>query len=1076
MFCTQMWTFCMQPLPEMLAGCSPFRVGSKGEFTLFMRISLKCLAILAVLLPGPAFAQVLTGTVHDASGGVLPGVTVEASSPALIEKTKSATTDGTGQYRIIDLKPGTYSLTFTLGGFTTVRRENVEVSGTQVVTIPIEMRIGAIAETITVTGETPVVDVQTARREVVMNKDIIQALPAARAVGALLNATPGLNVDTNGPALSPTMTFFNANSSAANAPSVAGEGRMTVNGMTIAAARSGGVSSYVYDTPNSQEVAITIGGGLGESDIGGPVMNLVPRSGGNSFAGTAFFNAAGSWSRGNNVSPELLAQSPNLTQTPGILRSHDASGSFGGPIKKDRIWFYGSYRNLDTQTALEGINANANTGDASRWDWVGSPISARVVQDRQMFIGRVTAQAGKSRFSFNSEYQKRCEGTPLKVETSGCHNRGEDWIGLGNNSVPFQSPEATSTAARGYFDVPFYVNQANWTMPVSGKLLLEAGYTPFRYNPIFGHPPPDGITNLIAVSEQSNVVNPATGLRYAPQPNYLYRAVESWGWAVGKTDGWFATASYVTGAHSMKMGYQGNRLDQLDQTISNEPQLSYRFNQGVPNAVSYRLPDFGRRTITSLAGLFIQDSWTRGRLTLQGALRYDRASSYAPVEQNGTTRTSFLNPTPILIERTPGVDAFNDFTPRVGVAYDLFGNGKTAVKLNWGHYLAYAANDAPYTSTNPGFTLVREVTNRSWVDGNNNKVVDCDLLNTAGNGFGGDTCGAVTGNPANFGKAGTATIVNPDVLRGWGVRPSDYQTTITVQQEIIPRVSADFSFTHRTFHGFFVTDDLNRNVNTGYETYTLTAPNDPRLPDGGGYPIVVYTPTAAAGAVPAKAYMTNESDFGPERDSHFNSVGVTVNARLRNGLITSIGIGTGRAVVDTCQTVTKFNNVVGTTESPDPRGCHNIDPYQTTARGLVSYTIPKVDVLVSATVRSQPPSQLTAGWQVPNTVIQQSLGHLPFAALANGTTTIQLTENSNKLWVDNRRTQLDMRFAKILRFGRTRSDIGIDLNNLLNTDYATGYNTTYIYNTDNTPRPGGWGVPTSIYTPRFVRINYTIDF
>jgi len=208
-----------------------------------MRILVKCLAILAVLLPGPAFAQVLTGTVHDASGGVLPGVTVEASSPALIEKTKSATTDGTGQYRIIDLKPGTYSLTFTLGGFTTVKRESIEVSGTQVVTIPIEMRVGAISETITVTGETPIVDVQTARREVVMNKEIIQSLPAARAVGALLNATPGLSVDTNGPALSPTMTFFNANSSAANAPSVAGEGRMTVNGMTIAAARSGGVSS-----------------------------------------------------------------------------------------------------------------------------------------------------------------------------------------------------------------------------------------------------------------------------------------------------------------------------------------------------------------------------------------------------------------------------------------------------------------------------------------------------------------------------------------------------------------------------------------------------------------------------------------------------------------------------------------------------------------------------------------------------------------------------------------------------------------------------------------------------------------
>src|SRR5207253_3935932 len=139
-----------------------------------------------------------------------------------------------------------------------------------------------------------------------------------RAVGALLNATPGLFVDTNGPALSPTMTFFNARSSTANSGSVAGEGRMMVNGMTVAAARSGGVSSYVYDTSNAQEVAITVGAGLGESEIGGPVMNLVPRSGGNRFAGTAFVNEAGNWSRSNNLTPEIQALNPSLTQTPGI--------------------------------------------------------------------------------------------------------------------------------------------------------------------------------------------------------------------------------------------------------------------------------------------------------------------------------------------------------------------------------------------------------------------------------------------------------------------------------------------------------------------------------------------------------------------------------------------------------------------------------------------------------------------------------------------------------------------------------------------------------------------------------------
>jgi hypothetical protein len=744
---------------------------------------------------------------------------------------------------------------------------------------------------------------------------------------------------------------------------------------------------------------------------------------------------------------------------------------------RDRLWFFGSYRDLSTQTALEGIQANANAGDRTRWDWVGSPVDGRLVQDRTMMIGRLAGQFGAHRLRLNTEYQARCEGTPLGVDTSGCHNRGDDWIGLGNNSGGTQmSPEATSTAARGYFDVPFWVNQGTWTMVPSTRLLLDAGYNAFRYQPIFGQPPPDGITNLIPVTEQSNAINPGTGLPYAPVANYRYRAVESWGPAKAATDDVQASAAYVTGANSAKIGYQYRHLDMLDKDVANQTQLGYRFNRGVPNAVSYYLPDFGRRTVTSTHGFYLQDSWTRDRLTVQGAIRYDRASSFAPSELNGTTSTSFLNPQAITIERTPGVDAYNDLTPRIGVAYDVLGNGRTALKFNWGRYLAYAANDQPYTSTNPGFTVVRNVQNRGWTDADGDFVADCNLLDPASNG----ECAAAIGNAANFGKLGAATQVNPDVLTGWGVRPHDYQSTISLQQQIVPRVSADVSYTHRTFHGFFVTDDLNRDVATDYESYMLTAPSDPRLADGGGYPVTVFVPTAAAARVAAQTYYTPESGFGAERTSKWDGVDVTMNARFRGGLTTQVGTTTGRAFVDTCATATAFNNVttfpVTTEAGPNPRGCHNVEPWQTTLRGLASYTIPKADVLVSAVLRSQAPSAITANWRVPNSVIAAALGHLPPGATPTGNTTIPLTDNEHRVYADEHRTQVDMRFAKILRLRGVRADIGVDLTNLLNTNYVTGYNTTYVYGTDNAARPAGWGTPTSIYSPRFVRLNFTLNY
>jgi Carboxypeptidase regulatory-like domain len=1035
------------------------------------RAILSWTAIVFVLtMPSFAAAQgalargTLTGTVRDASGGVLPGVTVEASSPALIEKIRTVVTDDAGIYRIVNLDPGVYTLTFTLQGFSQIKREGVELSGSATLTIPIDMRVGDIQETIVVTGESPTVDVQSTRREAVVDGDVISVLPGTRSTGSLLTMIPGL--ETFGAALNPTpgLVFFFARGGPTS------EGRFNVSGMPVTNAfAGGGGSSLIYDTVNVDEIAFTVAGGMGENDVGGPVLNIVPRSGSNTFEGQAFTNFSNDRLRGDNLTPELTAPAPgpNLRETPGIIKAYDANISYGGPIVRDRLWFFGSYRKLNTETASPGLVGNANAFNLARWDWVrDESLNGRLSAGRSMYIGRATAQVAKNhRVSVNFEYQQRCDGSPLKEGTDGCHTRGSDWVAVAAGGTT--SPEASNN----YLDVPYTVLQGRWTNPLTNKLLLEAGATYYSYKHAGGFLslPPDGIFD-IGVTETSTAINPATGAQYAPRSNYVYRAISEYQEHTASPNNWNASLSYVTGSHNMKVGYQGAYLVASQVLRANPTLLSYNFTQGQPTAFTVRIPDWERADRTWTQSFFAQDTWTRGRLTLQGALRYDRAWSYAPASGNGTdTAAPQLGLAAITFPRTPSVDAFNDLSPRFGAAYDLFGTGRTAIKFQAGRYLGAAANTSPgpFTRNNPAVRIVSTV-NRGWTDSDGDRVVDCNLSVLTAN----QECAALTGNSLNFGSFSTTNItqVNQDTLKGWGARDYDWQWSVSVQQELLPRVSADVAYSRRSFHSFTVTDNQARNPSQ-YDAWTINAPSDPRLPGGGGYPITLYTPTATAAAIPAQNYITWETDFGPARTSYWQGVDFTVNARTRQGLTLQFGTNTGRKIDETCATVVRI-------DSPDPRDCRLTPPYQTTVRGLASYIIPRVEVLVSAAIRSQPPLALTATWPVPNSVVSQPqfLGRVPPGGTAGGNTNVTLLDNEHRLYADNRRTQVDMRVAKVFRFGKTRVDVGVDGENLFNTNYTTAYDNTYQYSVGNTATGGTWNNPTAIYTPRYARLNFTVTF
>jgi hypothetical protein len=562
-----------------------------------MTRSVRALVIATAWLgiPAAAFAQAsITGVVRDTSGAVLPGVTVEAASPALIEKVRSVASDGSGQYRIENLVPGSYTVTFSLGGFSTVQRAGVQLTGTFTATINAEMRVGVVEETVTVTAGSPLVDVQSATKQTVLDQEILNISTAGRNpvfMTAMLPAVSTERHDVGG-----TRGLGAAGASSGNvAVHGSSDTRMLVNGVSLHST-NGGYQVSISNLALFQEIAADTGGIGAEHMEGGVRMNLIPRNGGNTLSGGFIGSYVGDSFQGDNFSDELKTR--GLITPEKIRIMWDLNPSVGGPIKADKLWFFATARYTGANS-YGPIYYNKNAGNPNAWTYEADTTRGQARRDNvwRQAGGRLTWQASsKNKLGLMYDQAVSCE-CPRTVFAN-------------------ISPEANLNQ-HAYLD-PKHLWIGDWTNPLTNRVLLEAAFVQnttmgkraptnihFTYQPA---PPPQ---SMVQVVEQS------TGLTYRATAGGNQRLMS-------QSVFWRVATSYITGAHALKVGVNHYRGDQDQHVIPIDSPMSFRFNEGVPNRITLRSqPD---RALTNLDldfGAFAQDKWTFRRLTMTLGLRFD---------------------------------------------------------------------------------------------------------------------------------------------------------------------------------------------------------------------------------------------------------------------------------------------------------------------------------------------------------------------------------------------------------------------------------------------------------------------
>jgi Carboxypeptidase regulatory-like domain len=1022
-----------------------------------------------LLLPAVLSAQgtstgAIAGTAKDSSGAVLPGVTVEASSPALIEKIRTTITDDKGEYKIIELRPGTYAVTFTLPGFNTFKRDGLELTPNFTATINAVLAVGAIQETVTVSGTTPLIDTQNVTQQRTFSRELLDAVPTAKSMLGIASLMPSVVEPPNAQDVGGSKGERSVRLSVHGSKTY--DSRLLQDGMRYNALTPGigpptapatlfvpsleGTGRGYYINPLAAQETVIDTGSLGSAqyEYGGAQVSMIPKDGGNSFSGSLFFSGTGRGLQSNNLTDDLMSQ--GLTSVNAVRRVYDVNGAFGGRIVRDRIWFFGSARRWGTTTSVANLYADANLSargigtSAASWRYapdLDNPIYPAEI-DRAAGIRFTVKPSEKDKFTVSYDRQRNFQDQLTgQLETGTIKNE----------------------ANAGYCQSHTLL-QGTWTRPQSTKLLLDAGTTVSRFN--FG-----GFGDDLYLSDYqgcggglvNNVLINDTSL------GYTYNGVGNRNMALSHQVNSRFNVSYLTGGHSIKTGLflmyglNGGHSTYFDRSPGqvNGLPVSYSFNGGVPRSLTqFAAPTYTLDQLNPDLGLFVQDQWRAGRFTINAGLRLDWVHESVPAISEPAG--------PLVPARSfaavDDVPNWKDLNPRFGVAWDPFNDGKTAIKAGINRYvLSNTTGIANFFD--PANASVNSTT-RSWTDVNGNFLPDCNLRLTTVDG----ECGAMAN--ANFGGLVVTNTPDPAWVTGWGKRPYMWQMGLAVDREISSNLAVSAGYYHTTYGNFYVLDNTLISP-TDFSQYCVTAPTDPRLPTSiSGQQICGLYDLNPDKFGQNRSIVTLSSNYGKQSET-YDGVDASVNARLRKLTVTggwNIGNGVQTGILAGGTAGSHQNNCFVVDSPQQLYNCDIQVPFQSRVKFSASYLLP-YDVQIATVVQSSPGPTYNATVTYTAAQIQPTLGR----PLSGGTATVNVNVVPPFSQFGDRLNQVDLRGGKIFRMGRKRIQANLDLYNLFNASSVVNYTATY--GTFGSATAGSiFRQPTQILDGRLVKFSFQLDF